>query len=276
MEYKNKIFNESNEETLKRLEKNSVDLILTSPFYNSTPANRGILNKNKNKYYPTCRYDEFSDNLSFEEYIDYNSRLFNGFDKILKKNGVILWNLSYGTTNPDGMFLTVSSIIEKSEFSMADCIVWKKKSAIPNNVNCNRLTRITEFIFVFVRKNEINSFYMNKKKLSESKTGQSFFENLFNFVEADNNDAPCPYNKATFSTDLCLKLLKMYAPTNAVVYDPFMGTGTTAVACKKLGLNYIGSEISKKQVEWAEERIKNGFVTKDTKSFIENLQDGLF
>ena len=261
----NVIYNESNEETLKRLEKNSVDLILTSPFYNSTDGNRGILNKNKEKGYPSCRYDEFNDNLSFEEYTDYTLRLFSGFNKALKMNGVILWNLSYGTNNPDGMFKVVNSIIEKSEFSMADCIVWKKKSALPNNVSPNRLTRITEFIFVFARKNELDSFYMNKKKLSESKTGQSYFENLFNFIEADNNDTPCPYNKATFSTDLCKQLLTMYAPAKAVVYDPFMGTGTTAVACKKLGLNYIGSEISKKQVEWAEERIENGFVQKEVK-----------
>ena len=37
-----------------------------------------------------------------------------------------------------------------------------------------------------------------------------------------------------------------------------MGSGTTAVACKKMKLNYIGSEISANQVEWAENRIKNG------------------
>ena len=34
-----------------------------------------------------------------------------------------------------------------------------------------------------------------------------------------------------------------------------MGSGTTAVACKELGLNYIGSEISKNQCEWAEKRL---------------------
>jgi len=37
-----------------------------------------------------------------------------------------------------------------------------------------------------------------------------------------------------------------------------MGSGTTAVACKKMRLNYIGSEISVRQCEWAENRIKNG------------------
>lgn len=92
---------------------------------------------------------------------------------------------------------------------------------------------ITEFVFVFARKNEIDTFHCNKKILSYSNTNQAYYENIFNFIEADNNDESCPFNKATYSTDLCKKLLKIYAPKNAVIYDPFMGSGTTAVACKK-------------------------------------------
>ena len=37
-----------------------------------------------------------------------------------------------------------------------------------------------------------------------------------------------------------------------------MGSGTTALACKQMGFNYIGSEISQNQVDWVENRIKNG------------------
>jgi DNA modification methylase len=55
---------------------------------------------------------------------------------------------------------------------------------------------------------------------------------------------------------LVKKLLEIYAPKNAVVYDPFMGSGTTAVACKEMGLHWIGSEISKNQCEWADKRLK--------------------
>ena len=42
-----------------------------------------------------------------------------------------------------------------------------------------------------------------------------------------------------------------------IVYDPFMGSGTTAMSCKKLKRNYIGSEISKKYCDIAEQRIKS-------------------
>lgn len=61
--------------------------------------------------------------------------------------------------------------------------------------------------------------------------------------------------KATYSSDLCKQLLNIYGCKDGIVYDPFMGTGTTAVACKELSINYIGSEISKNQCEWAENRL---------------------
>ena len=255
------IYCESNENTLAdKIDTNSIDLILTSPFYNSTTVSGTLDTATNGKSYPKCRYDVFSDSMPFDEYIKYNIRLFEAFDRVLKVNGVILWNLSYGTMNPDGMFETVCELVRNTNFSIADCIIWKKKSAQPNNVSANRLTRITEFVFVFVRKNELTTFYTNKKSTGTSKTGQLIYENVFNFVEAKNNDGDCPYNKATYSTELCGKLLHMYCPKkeDCVVYDPFMGTGTTAVACKQYGVHYIGSEISENQCDYAEERLKYG------------------
>ena len=156
------------------------------------------------------------------------------------------------------MFDTVNEICKKSNFMFGDIIVWKKKSALPNTVSPNKLTRIWEFVFVFCKKGHYNDYYMNKEVLSERPNGQKQYTVYYNWIEAENNDEPCPYNKATFSTELCYKLLNMYAPKNAVVYDPFMGSGTTALACKNMGLSYIGSELSKNQVEWAENRLMTG------------------
>ena len=67
-------------------------------------------------------------------------------------------------------------------------------------------------------------------------------------------------NKATFSSELVLKLLDIYY-TGGVVYDPFMGTGSTGVACEMLGIKWLGSEISTAQCNYARNRIeevKNG------------------
>lgn len=68
-----------------------------------------------------------------------------------------------------------------------------------------------------------------------------------------------PYNTArnsTYSSDLVTQLIDMYAKPKGIVYDPFMGTGTTALACAMRGLKYIGSEISQDQVKFARKRVK--------------------
>lgn len=258
---KNIIYNENCFDTLKRMESECVDLVLTSPPYNTNKPYR--LGKNmenspvKAGQYHYLRYDGYSDSMTNPEYYNFTEKLFNEFDRILVKNGVVLYNISYGSENTDCMFMTIARIIEKTPFTIADCIVWKKNSAMPNNASPNKLTRIVEFVFVFCRKNELKTFTTNKKLVSVRESGQKMYENIFNFIVAKNNDQPCPYNKATYSSELCEKLLNMYAKPHSLVYDPFMGSGTTAVACKKLGHNYIGSELSEKQVKWANDRIEN-------------------
>ena len=79
---------------------------------------------------------------------------------------------------------------------------------------------------------------------------------MYNFVSAKNNDGSCPIHKAIYSTELCEKLLKIYAKEGNVVYDPFIGIGTTALAARNLNMNYIGSEIYKEYCDLAEEKLK--------------------
>ena len=78
----------------------------------------------------------------------------------------------------------------------------------------------------------------------------------FVYTEANNNDGSTKLNKATFSSELVYKLLLMYANKDTIVYDCFMGTGTTAIGCLKYGCNYIGSEINTEQYNYSINRIK--------------------
>lgn len=253
----NAIYNESCFDTMRDMPIGQAHVILTSPFYNTNKKAKGghTLSNTDQKGYSYIRYDTHVDDMTDDEYCDFTVDLFAEFERVLNLNGVVLYNISYGNNNRDGMFKAINAIITKTEFTIADVITWKKSSAMPNNCSSNKLTRITEFVFVFCRKNEIETFYCNKPIVGVRKTGQKSYGNIFNFVEAKNNDGACPYNKATYSSELCEKLLSIYAPPNAVVYDPFMGSGTTAVACKRMGLSYLGSEISEKQVKYAEERL---------------------
>lgn len=257
------LYNEDCFETMENLPDSSIDIILTSPFYNTNTKageNRTIENtKIKSGQYQYVRYDKHVDNMTNDEYGEFTIKLFNEFDRILTENSCVLYNISYSSTNTECLFKTIYSIIENTNFKVADVITWKKSNALPNNCSSNKLTRIVEFIFVFCRKNEFNTFFMNKKVVSQRSNGQKMYENIYNFVEAKNNDGTCPYNKATYSTELCEKLLNLYAPAECYVYDPFIGSGTTAVACERLGLHCVGSEISDNQVKFAVERLQNEF-----------------
>ncbi len=247
----NKIYNEDCNITMQNIDTKSVDCIITSPPYNTA---RTGTNERSFKNYEN-RYDVHLDNKTDAEYLEWSVALFNGYDKILKPNGSILYNISYSSENTDLIWKFVAEIIKCTNFTTADTIVWKKDCAIPNNTSHNKLTRICEFVFVFARKTELGTFFMNKEVSSTASTGQKFYENKFNFIEAKNNDGSNDLNKATFSSDFCRNLILLYTRPGAVVYDSFMGTGTTAEACVIEGRQYIGSELSEEQCRYAEKRL---------------------
>lgn len=255
-----KIFNEDCFKTMDNMikYKQGIDLILTSPPYNTARPNTSERSRKNNE----GRYDIYLDNMTQEEYCQWNIDLFNKFDEVLNKDGCVLWNVSYGSdgsvnTESVGLiWLVIADIIRNTNFTVADRIIWKKKSALPNNVSKNKLTRIVEDVFVFCRKDEYKTFNCNKEVSSVGKNGQTFYKNTYNFIEAKNNDGSCDLNKATYSSDLCKQLLNIYARENTIVYDPFMGTGTTAVACKELDLTCFGSELSESQVKYSYERLE--------------------
>jgi len=255
----NTIHNEDCLKTMSKMDDKSIDCVLTSPPYNTGGRieywSNTIIN-GKRVYEKQKRYDEYLDTKTTKEYIDWSVNLFNNYGKILKMNGCILYNISYGNENPNVLWLLLAEIINKTEFMIADCIVWKKKTALPNNTSKNKLTRICEFVFVIVRKDEFMSFNTNKEVTNTTGKGQNYYEVFYNILEAKNNDGSNNFNKATFSTDLVRKLLNIYVSKNSLVYDSFIGTGTTALACIKQNINFIGSELSKDQCNYANKKIK--------------------
>lgn len=254
----NEIYNEDCLETIERMKSRGVycDVVLTSPPYNSGRST----NSEKSRQGRIARYDVYLDNLSQEDYIDWSCNVLNCLEGVLKENGVIIWNISYGSDQSKKdvgtYWILLGEIIKRTNYTIADRIIWKKDRALPNNTSPNKLTRIVEDVYILVRKSEYSTYVSNKKEVNIGKNGQRYYETIQNYIEARNNDEVCPLNKATFSSDLCKKLLRIYAREGSVVYDCFCGTGTTAIACLDLGLTYIGSEVSSQQCLWAKERIE--------------------
>lgn len=251
----NKIYNEDCFETIKRMvdDGQKVDIILTSPPYCTPNDDARKYSDYKFKNYQV-HYDVFEGFESPEEYRNWTVDLFNNYNSILAENGVILYNISYTAKTPDLVYLVIADIINNTEFTVVDCISWKKNSALPQNQNANRLTRICEFVFVLCRKSEMLTFMCNKEK-----SGSKYKNLFYNYIEAPNNDILDvninKLNNATFSTSFVRALLSIYAKPEHIVYDSFMGTGTTAVACRSYGCNFIGSELSEAQVEFANTRL---------------------
>ena len=163
--------------------------------------------------------------------------------------------MSYGNQNNECMLKTIVNIIDNTNFTIADIITWKKPNCIPNTVSKNKLSRICEYVFVFCRRNEYQTFQANKRIVNERYKGLPCYETIFNWIEAKSTDEPTELNRATFSIDFVIKLLEIYTFKNDIVFDPFMGTGTTPVACIKTNRHYIGFELSYKQYEYACQRL---------------------
>lgn len=252
----NKVYNEDCFVTMDNMIKEGIKVnnIITSPFYNT---GRGSKYHNTEKARETHqgRYDIHLDNMTDEEYIEFTIKLFESFDNILEENGCILYNINYGGENTYLIWLVIAEIIKRTNFVTADDIIWKKKSALPNNVSPNKLTRIVEHIFVFCRKSEFKTFDANKNVTSIRKNGQKMYGNYFNFIEARNNDGSNKLNKATYSTDLILSLMSLYCKKGSLIYDPFSGTLTTQNACLIYGCDFLGSELSDEQIQEGKQRL---------------------
>jgi DNA modification methylase len=238
---RNRIFNENNIDTMNRISDGSISGIITSPPYN-------ITSKRKDVYYNNG-YSNI-DGLSEDEYLRVRVDEFVQFSRILENTGVICYNISYHNENPILPTLLISKIHKETDLTVADIITWKKSTSIPFQTSPTKLSRICELVYVIVKKEFLHEFKTNKEisKINE-KSGQKFYKNYTNLIEAKNNDSIKCKLKASFSEDFVTKLLDIYFHEGSLIYDPFMGIGTTARACKKSSRNYIGSELDKEHFD---------------------------
>jgi len=162
-------------------------------------------------------------------------------------------------------------------------IIWHKPNPMPESVT-DRCTKAHEYIFLLsksqkyyfdneaikeesvhyatdARADKGNIRYEGKRTIDPSgKNGQESFVTI---NETRNKRSVWtvttkPYSGAHFATfpqDLIEPCIKAGCPPNGIVLDPFMGAGTTAVVARKLGRNYIGTELNQEYINIAEQRI---------------------
>jgi len=120
-------------------------------------------------------------------------------------------------------------------------------------------------------------FYTAKASQTERNWGLNEFEEVkggsYEFRQDGSLDGKIPTKKNIHPTvkpiDLMRYLVRLVTPKNGICLDPFMGSGTTAVACKSEKINYIGCELMEEYVKIAEARIKAEVVAYDIFDFLE-------
>ena len=232
-----RIYNEDCLETMARIPDNSIDLIVTSP-----PYNKGFYaNKNakQSKVWNTLNgrkiaYDSFSDDMFPEDYEEWQKAVISECIRILKQSGSLFYN--HKDIIYKGLIVPPKWVYD---FKVRQQIIWDRQSSCM--IDPHYFMPANEWIYWIVK---------DEKKVFFDKEKSSFRTNIWRMnVDKNPHPAPFPYIMAANIINCCSK-------EGDIVYDPFMGSGTTALASIKLGRHYIGSEISEKYVSMANEKIR--------------------
>ncbi len=215
-------------EIMKTLSDKSIDLILTDPPYNVRWKSAIELHGRKAMLHFADEVKKGWDNVNLK---DLYKLIFPQFDRLLKENGsVILF------TSQEGVGYA-KDIAKENNLDMKCEMIWEKLNPLPQVRKKNYLSAF-ECIVWFSRWHE------KKCDFTFNFSTQNEMRNVFRFPICQGNERwQHPTQKPL---KLIEKLIHTHSNENDLVLDPFIGSGTTAVACKKLKRNYIGIELSKK------------------------------
>ena len=247
----NKIYNIDCLKGLKLLEDNSVDLTVTSPPYDDLRNYKG--------------YSFDFENIAKELY------------RVTKTGGILVWIVGGATSkgSESGTSFRQALYFKECGFNLHDTMIYEKNSsAFPAARTSKRYTQIFEYMFVFSKgfPKTFNPIMRDCKlggKLYDSTAknmdGESGRHNLTYYVNkqmVDYNvwDIAVAQNKTThpavFPYEIPYRHIKTWTNEGDTVLDPFLGSGTTALAAIDLNRNYIGIELDEEYYNICVERIK--------------------
>lgn len=227
----NTIYHENCLETMERMPASFVDLIVTSPPY-----------FNAQKKYQRGKGIHYTQDVGEPLYSIMDT--FEAATRILKEDGFYCINLgfSYGETGILRPFYVIERALKFGLFAI-DVIIWKKKNPIPIQ---KRLTNAFEYIFVLAK--HPHSEYPSSERIGYQ----------HNFIET--SVAAVKGHNAVFPEEIPKFCIEVFSNENDLVYDPFVGSGTTCKVASQMNRKWIGSDISKDYCELALSRIQNLFV----------------
>ena len=228
----NKIYCMDALELLKQMPNQSVDLIITSPPYNTGNKSLGY---HPNSKTGDCFYDEYEDNIDESSY--YNL-IFNSIKECIRVSRYTCWNMQLLSNNKD----VILRILFDFKENLKDIFIWKKQAV--SQIIEGRLAKGYEFVFIFGQDKNMTFEY---KDFPNNK----YVPN----IETWYKKKAIPEHHATFPIELPRYFIKNLTKEGDLVLDIFIGSGTTAVASKQLNRKYMGCDISQKYVDIANKRL---------------------
>ena len=233
-------------EDMSMIPDNSLHLMVTSPPYNVSK--------------------EYDEDLSLKEYLEMLRKVFTETYRVLVNGGRACINVANLGRKP---YIPLSDYISQMMieigFNMRGEIIWNKAaSASPSTAwgswmsASNPILRdIHEYILVFSKGDYKRERKKKEKELKQNTINKEDFMEwtksiwTFNAESARRVGHPAP-----FPIDLPYRLIQLYSFTTDIILDPFMGSGTTAIAALKSNRNYVGFEINEKYIELTKQRVK--------------------
>lgn len=212
-----------------------VDLVVTSPPYNlKNSTGNGMKDGRGGKWANAGLikgYSHHDDCMPHDEYAYWQRQCLTEMFRLIKPNGAIFYNHKWRVQA--GLLQDRQDIV--AGFPIRQIIIWRRKGGI--NFNKGYFLPTYEVI------------YMICKSDFELAKGANSHGDIWEFMQEMNNSHPAPFPVALIE--------RIISSTNAqIILDPFMGSGTTAVAAKMLNRNYIGIEISPEYIQLAHERLE--------------------
>ena len=230
----NKIHNGDCLEIMRQLPDESIGQVVTSPPYNIRNTNSGCFSTTTNatwrKEVLAEGYDGHEDCMPHSDYLEWQRDCLSEMMRVLRDDGAIYYNHKWRTQ--DGLFQDRHDIVDG--FPVRQIIIWHRKGGV--NFNPHFYLPNYEVIYLIARPNF-------KLKPKANHVGC-----VWEIMQDKNNEHPAPFPLAL--AEQCI--IGTYA---SIVLDPFMGSGTTAIAAKRYNRQYIGIEQSQKYCKMAEERI---------------------
>ena len=251
----NKIVNGDSLKILKTIPNKTFDLVFADPPYNLQIGKKLKRPDDSKVNGVNDKWDQFE---SFNDYDNFCKKWLKECKRVLKDNGSI-WVI--GTYHN---IFRLGYHMQNIGFWILNDVIWKKNNPMPN-FRGTRFTNAHETL-IWASKNKKSKYTFNYQSL-KCLNDDLQMRSDWTLPICNGSERVKKNGKKVHSTQkpesLLLRILLASTNKNDFVFDPFLGTGTTAVVAKKLGRNYFGIEREKKYFNTAKQRLEKTIKIED-------------